>query len=61
MMTDYELCAAYAEGNVSPEEREAARHYLAENPDMMESVLFAMGVCRGRCGKWSVESSPQKE
>lgn len=45
MMTDYELCAAYAEGNVSPEEREAARHYLAENPDMMESVLFAMGAC----------------
>lgn len=37
-----ELLAAYVEGNVSPEEREAVRQYLTENPDMMDSVLFAM-------------------
>ena len=42
MIIDNELLAAYAEGNVSQEEREAVRQYLAENPDMMESVLFAM-------------------
>lgn len=42
MIIDNELLAAYAEGNVSPQEREAVRQYLAENPDMMESVLFAM-------------------
>lgn len=42
MIIDNELLAAYTEGNVSPEEREAVRQYLAENPDMMESVLFAM-------------------
>lgn len=43
MIVDNELLAAYAEGNVSQEEREAVRQYLAANPDMMESVLFAMG------------------
>lgn len=42
MIIDNELLAAYAEGNVSQEEREAVRQYLVENPDMMESVLFAM-------------------
>lgn len=42
MIINNELLAAYAEGNVSQEEREAVRQYLAENPDMMESVLFAM-------------------
>lgn len=42
MIIDNELLAAYAEGNVSQEEREAVRLYLADNPDMMESVLFAM-------------------
>lgn len=42
MIIDNELLAAYAEDNVSQEERETVRQYLAENPDMMESVLFAM-------------------
>lgn len=42
MNIDNELIAAYAEGNVSAEEREAVRRYLAENPAMMKSVLFAM-------------------
>lgn len=42
MTIDNELLAAYAEGNVSQEEREAIRLYLAGNPDMMESVFFAM-------------------
>ena len=37
-----ELLAAYAEGNTTPEEREAVRHYLAANPDDMRSVLFTM-------------------
>lgn len=36
-----ELIAAYIEGNVSSEESEAVRQYLAENPDVMESVRFA--------------------
>lgn len=44
MVIDNELLAAYAEGNVSPEERKAVRQYLAANPNMMESVLFAMGM-----------------
>lgn len=42
MIIDNELLAAYAEGNVSQEEREIVRQYLTTNPDMMESVLFAM-------------------
>lgn len=42
MIITNELLAAYAEGNVSQEECEAVRRYLAENPDKMESVLFAM-------------------
>ena len=42
MIITNELLAAYAEGNVSQEEREAVRRYLAENPEEMESVLFAM-------------------
>lgn len=42
MIIDNELLAAYAEGSVSQDEREAVRQYLAENPGMMESVLFAM-------------------
>lgn len=37
-----EILAAYAEGNVSPEEREAVRQFLAANPDAMQSVMFAM-------------------
>lgn len=37
-----ELLAAYADGNVSQEEREIVRQYLTANPDMMESVIFAM-------------------
>lgn len=41
MITD-ELLAAYAEGNVSHEEREAVRHFLAKNPDKMGSVQFAI-------------------
>lgn len=42
MIIDNELLAAYAEGKASLEEREAVRQYLAENPNQMESVLFAM-------------------
>ena len=37
-----ELLAAYAEGNVTLEEREVIRHYLAANPGVMKSVLFTM-------------------
>lgn len=37
-----EILAAYAEGNVSPEEREAVRQFLAANPEAMQSVMFAM-------------------
>lgn len=37
-----ELLAAYAEGNVSKEEREAVRQYLAENPAELESVMMMM-------------------
>lgn len=44
MIIDNELLAAYAEDNVSQEEREAVRQYLAQHPDKMESVMFAMDV-----------------
>lgn len=44
MIINNELLAAYAEDNVSQEEREAVRQYLAENPDKMESVLFAIDL-----------------
>ena len=37
-----EILADYAEGNVSPAEREAVRQFLAANPDAMQSVMFAM-------------------
>lgn len=37
-----ELLAAYAEGNVSNEEREAVRQYLTENPEELESVVMMM-------------------
>ncbi len=37
-----ELLAAYAEGNVSQEERLAVRHYLTENPDEWDSMLMMM-------------------
>lgn len=37
-----ELLAAYAEGNVSKEEREAVRQYLTENPEELESVMMMM-------------------
>ncbi len=37
-----ELLAAYIDGNISIEEREAVRLYLATNPEAMQSVLFAM-------------------
>lgn len=37
-----EILAAYAEGNVSPEEREVVRQFLVTNPDAMQSVMFAM-------------------
>jgi len=42
MIVTTELLAAYAEGNVSNLEREAVRKYLAANPDVIPSVLFAM-------------------
>ena len=37
-----ELLAAYAEGNVSNEERLAVRHYLTENPQEWDSMLMMM-------------------
>lgn len=37
-----ELLAAYAEGNVSPEERQQVRKYLAEHPSQLESVMMMM-------------------
>lgn len=37
-----ELLAAYAEGNVSSEERLAVRHYLSENPQEWDSMLMMM-------------------
>lgn len=37
-----ELLAAYAEGNVSVEERDAVRKYLAENPSELESIMLMM-------------------
>ena len=37
-----ELLAAYAEGNVSEEERMAVRQYLTENPQEWDSMLMMM-------------------
>lgn len=37
-----ELLAAYAEGNVTPEERKAVREYLTEHPSQLESVMMMM-------------------
>jgi len=37
-----ELLAAYAEGNVSPEERKQVRQYLTEHPSQLESVMLMM-------------------
>lgn len=37
-----ELLAAYAEGNVSHDERIAVRQYLMANPDELESVMMMM-------------------
>lgn len=37
-----ELLAAYAEGNVTPEERKQVRQYLTEHPDQLESVMLMM-------------------
>lgn len=37
-----ELLAAYVEGNVSSEEREMVRNYLAANPELIPSVLYTM-------------------
>lgn len=37
-----ELLAAYAEGNVTPEERKQVREYLVEHPSQLESVVMMM-------------------
>ena len=37
-----ELLAAYAEGNVSKQEREVVRQYLTERPEELESVMMMM-------------------
>lgn len=37
-----ELLAAYAEGNVTPEERKVVRRYLVDHPSELESVMFMM-------------------
>lgn len=45
-----ELLAAYAEGNVTPEERSAIREYLTEHPSQLESVMMMMDeddICIG--------------
>lgn len=41
-MITNELLAAYAEGNVTSEEREAVRQYLVEHPEQMECLLYAI-------------------
>lgn len=42
MKISNELLAAYAEGNVSIEERKQVRQYLSENPAELESVMMMM-------------------
>lgn len=42
MKISNELLAAYAEGNVSQEERKTVRQYLMENPQELESVAMMM-------------------
>ena len=42
MKISNELLAAYAEGNVSNEERKQVRQYLSENPAELESVMMMM-------------------
>lgn len=42
MKISNELLAAYAEGNVSSEERNQVRQYLSENPAELESVMMMM-------------------
>lgn len=42
MIISNELLAAYAEGKVSTEERDAVRQYLADNPQELESVMMMM-------------------
>lgn len=37
-----ELLAAYAEGNVSEQERNAVRQYLTDHPDQLETVMMMM-------------------
>lgn len=37
-----ELLAAYAEGNVSKQERKAVRQYLTDHPEELESVMMMM-------------------
>ena len=37
-----ELLAAYAEGNVTNDERNSVRQYLAEHPQELESVMMMM-------------------
>ena len=50
-----ELLAAYAEGNVTPEERKQVRQYLTEHPSQLESVMLMMD------GDDDVEVKPQKK
>lgn len=37
-----ELLAAYAQGNVTPQERDTVRQYLMSHPDDLETVMMAM-------------------
>jgi hypothetical protein len=50
-----ELLAAYAEGNVTPEERKAVREYLTEHPSQLESVMIMMDE------DFDMEVKPQKK
>ena len=41
-VNEMELLTAYAEGNVSESERKAARQYLTDNPDQLETMMRIM-------------------
>ena len=50
-----ELLAAYAEGNVTPEERKVVRRYLVDHLSELESVMFMMD------SDDDMDVTPQKE
>lgn len=50
-----ELLAAYAEGNVTPEERKAIREYLTDHPSQLEPIIMMMDE------DYEMEVKPQKK